>query len=136
MLRLDRELRGRIEQAARASYPLEACGLILGRRNGSCVEAARVVSARNLDRERARDRYELDPQDFLAADAEARGAGLDIVGVWHSHPDHPARPSATDLERAWEGWSYVIVSVAADGVRELRAWRLADGSFEEEPIAP
>ena len=136
MLQLSQELRASIEQFARAGYPRETCGLILGRQNGGCAEATRIFSARNLNRERAADRYELDPQHFLAADAEARDAGLEIVGIWHSHPDHPARPSATDLESAWEGWSYVIISVAPDGARELRAWRLADGRFEEEPIVP
>lgn len=136
MLRLSQELRARIEDHARAGYPFETCGLIVGRQNGGCAEATRVVGARNLNRERATDRFELDPRDFLAADSEARAAGLDIVGIWHSHPDHPARPSAIDLEQAWEGWSYVIVSVARDAARDTRAWRLAGGRFEEEPIAP
>lgn len=90
----------------------------------------------NLNHERPHDRYDLDPAGFLAADREARSAGLEIVGIWHSHPDHPARPSATDLAGAWEGWSYVIVAVTADGAGELRSWRLEDGRFAEEPLDP
>lgn len=133
---LPQRLRGEIESWARAGYPEETCGLLIGRANGTEVEVQDAVRARNLDVERARDRYELDPQDYLAADRRARGAGLEIVGVWHSHPEHPARPSPTDLERGWAGWSYVIVSVTRAGVQELRSWRLENGGFVEEEVTP
>lgn len=95
-----------------------------------------VREARNLDTARARDRYELDPADHLAAEELARSAGLDVIGIWHSHPDHPAVPSESDQAQAWHGWSYLIVSVAAGTVRELRSWRLAGPSFEEEELRP
>ena len=128
--------RAQLETMARAGYPLETCGLLLGlpRRDG--CEVRRVAQARNLNQERAHDRYELDPQDFLQIDESARAEGLEVVGVWHSHPDHPARPSETDRAAAWEGWSYVIVSVTSDGMTELRCWRLNSEQFVEEPIEP
>lgn len=119
---------------ARQGYPHETCGLLLGVRRGEEHVVSRVRRARNLNVERPEDRYELDPQDFLSADREARAAGLDIVGIWHSHPDHPARPSATDRDGAWPGWSYLIVSVGREGVGEIRSWRLNGGDFEEEEI--
>ncbi len=123
-----------LEALARAGYPLEACGLLVGRAaNGACT-VVRLRRARNLNTERARDRFELDPGDYLAAEHEARVAGLDVVGVWHTHPDQPARPSATDREWAWPGWSYLILSVGREGVAEMRSWRLADGAFAEEEI--
>jgi proteasome lid subunit RPN8/RPN11 len=127
-------LRLEIEARAAASYPDEACGLLIGRQAGAVASVERVVAARNANAERARDRYDLDPADQLAAEEAARAAGLDVVGVWHSHPDHPARPSETDRAAAWERWSYVIVSVDAGGAREVRSWRLNGREFAEEEI--
>ncbi len=115
-------------------YPQETCGVLIGRSRDGLTEVVEVFPARNLNQERARDRYLLDPQDYLTADESARERGLSIVGVWHSHPDHPARPSATDRAHAWEGWSYVIVSVTPQGVIDLRSWRLVNGAFEEETV--
>ncbi|MGB7932177.1 MAG: M67 family metallopeptidase [Gammaproteobacteria bacterium] len=131
---LTAHLRARLETLVRAGYPDETCGLLLGVRTGDAVAVRELVQARNLNRERARDRYELDPDDFLGADAWARTQGIEIVGIWHSHPDHPAYPSATDRDGAWAGWSYVIVSVDAEGVQELRSWRLNGERFVEEGI--
>lgn len=135
-LHLAAGLRARIEHWAAGGYPLETCGLLLGSRGDGDARVLDVASARNVNQSRARDRYELDPLDFLAADRAARSAGLDVVGVWHSHPDHPAEPSVTDRAQAWEGWSYLIASVSADGVRGLRSWRLNGGHFVEEVIEP
>jgi proteasome lid subunit RPN8/RPN11 len=123
-----------LRERAAAGYPHETCGVLVGRSTAGRIEVVRQEPAANLDRERARDRYLLDPEAFLRIDAAAREEGLDVVGIWHSHPDHPARPSATDLERAWEGWAYVIVSVGAGGARELRSWTLAAGAFVEQSV--
>ncbi|RXZ43199.1 M67 family peptidase [Crenobacter cavernae] len=124
-----------LHAVARAGYPHETCGLLIGQREEP--QYCRVHSmhpARNLNRERARDRYELDPADYLAAEQAARDAGLDVVGVWHTHPDHPAVPSETDRAAAWEGWSYLILSVSRDGVAAVTSWRLRGDAFEEEEI--
>ncbi len=130
-VRLPADLGRELAQLAELSYPYEACGLLLGQAVGELVAVERVLHARNLDFGRLRNHYLLDPDDFLAADRVARAAGLEIVGIWHTHPDAPPRPSATDLETAWEGYSYLIVGVAALGTTELRAWRLEDGRFVE-----
>jgi proteasome lid subunit RPN8/RPN11 len=114
-------------------HPHEVCGLLVGRLEGTVVHTERITQAPNLAEERSRDRYELDPEAFLAADHAAREEGLEIVGIWHSHPGAPAMPSLTDLERAWEGYSYVIVSTDGSG-SEVRSWRLEDGRFREEGI--
>jgi len=127
-------LRTQLETLVYDGYPVETCGLLLGARDGDVVEVREVVAARNLNRARTRDRYELDPDDFLAADARAHRQGIEIVGIWHSHPDHPACPSETDRAAAWAGWSYVIVSVGAHGIREVRSWRLDGEHFVEEEI--
>ena len=128
------EHHGDLAQRVAAGHPHEVCGLIVGRLDGQRVEALRIVQAGNLNTERAHDRYQLDPEDFLAADKAARADGLDIVGIWHSHPDHPAEPSITDLEAAWEGYSYLIIRVTAEGAQEFRSWRLDEGLFREEKV--
>lgn len=104
------------------TYPEEACGLLLG-------TAGRLVSAVPLpngasDEER-RTRYVLSPGAYRRAEEQARIEGLDVVGVFHSHPDHPAEPSPTDLAEAWPEWVYVIVPVEAGRPGTPRAWRLA-----------
>jgi len=133
-LRLPADVSGWIGERAARGYPDETCGLLVGTVEGGRVRVVRAEAAGNLDRERARDRYALDPGDFVRIDAAARADGLDIVGIWHSHPDHPARPSDTDLERAWNGYGYLIASVGRDGVREIRSWWLVDGEFVEQAI--
>lgn len=136
VLHLAASLRARIEDRVHTGYPGETCGLLLGQQHDLGVQVYDVFAARNLNTARAGDRFELDPQDFLKADQAARKAGLELVGVWHSHPDHPSRPSATDLELAWEGWSYLILSVEHDGVKGMQSWRLVNGKFVEEEIRP
>jgi len=128
----------RIDSWVVAAYPHEACGLLIGTRRpddgGSDVVDA--FHARNLNEERPGDRYQLDPVDHFAAEGQARAAGLEVIGVWHSHPDHPAQPSETDRSAAWEGWSYLIMSVTPEGVTETRSWRLRGEAFIEEVIEP
>lgn len=136
MLNFPIELRRDLEATVRRGYPHETCGLLVGRPGAPGATVTRVAQARNLNTVRARDRYELDPDDFMKADQAARADGLEIVGIWHSHPDHPARPSETDRAAAWEGWSYVILSVSATGVEDFRSWRLERETFREEPMAP
>lgn len=126
-------LRGEVETLACRGYPGESCGLLLGRTQpGERHFVQHQHPARNLAS--GHDRYELDPQDYFAAEMAATAAGIAVIGVWHSHPDHPARPSATDREWAWPGWSYLIVSVAAGKSAEVRSWRLDDKDFVEEEI--
>ncbi|MFZ5512790.1 MAG: Mov34/MPN/PAD-1 family protein [Pseudomonadota bacterium] len=134
MLHLPVDCRRELEAWARESYPEEGCGLLLGRRDGG-ARVLRVRRGRNINTGRARDRYELDPLDYLAAENEAAAAGLELVGVWHTHPDHPARPSETDREYAWPGWSYLILAVGPTGVTEARSWTLdRERRFREEEV--
>src|SRR5690349_6909699 len=123
-LQLNPALQDRLRRWAQEGYPHEVCGLLLGHADEGVARVEDVTQARNLNSERANDRYELDPQDLLRADKMARARRWDIVGVWHTHPDHPARPSATDRAQAWDGWSYLILEVDAGEVKALRSWRL------------
>ena len=127
-----------IHRHALTTYPEECCGVLIGRalrgRQGSFVE--RVLSVQNERPDSRSNRFLIHPETVLAAQKEARRAGLDIVGYYHSHPDHPARPSDFDREHAWPGLSYLIVSVAGGEVAETRSWRLAEdrSGFEEEGV--
>ena len=127
-------VRAQLDSLARSGYPQEVCGLLVGSRNGGDVVVRRAEPVANLETERADDRYRLDPDAFLTIDRAARREGLDIVGIWHTHPDHPPRPSATDLELAWPGYVYLILAVADGTAVEPRAWALKDGGFVEQPI--
>ncbi len=121
---------------AERGYPQETCGFLLGLRDSVRVRIEAVTEARNIAVEGTRERYEAAPVDFLAADDLAEASDLEVVGVWHSHPDQPAEPSETDRSNAWAGWSYVILSVRNGAVFELRSWRLAGENFDEELIHP
>ncbi|HEX6736561.1 MAG TPA: M67 family metallopeptidase [Azonexus sp.] len=134
ILQLPPAVRAGLHAQAAAGYPAEACGLLLGVDSDGQCRVARQHPAHNLNRERAGDRFELDPQDYLAAEAAATAAGMAVVGIWHSHPDHPARPSETDRALAWPGWSYVILAVHGGEVVDLRSWRLAGEDFCEEEV--
>lgn len=135
-VRLPARLRAELEEWACECYPHEGCGLLLGSQGAKGAWIERATRARNANVERARDRYDLHPEDQLAAELSARALGLDVVGVWHTHPDHPARPSETDRARAWPGWSYVILSVSPAGVEAVASFRLAGDQFVEEELWP
>ena len=129
-LTLDEAQRASIRDAALAAYPHEACGLLVGRDG----EVEEVTIGRNLDDTRAHDRYTLDPTHLLHVEDDAEQRGLSVLGVWHSHPDHPAIPSETDRAGAWANWSYVIVSVRAGLPDGLRSWRLLGKRFVEQEV--
>ena len=122
MVRIEPRAWDEIRSHAEEGYPNEVCGVLVGR--DGHVSAAR--RCRNLNTKRARDRYELDPLSFLEADSWARRNGMEIVGIYHSHPDHPSRPSETDRQRAWQGWVYVIVSINGGRYNDVRAWVLEE----------
>ncbi|HEX2252922.1 MAG TPA: M67 family metallopeptidase [Thermoanaerobaculia bacterium] len=127
-----------IHRHASATYPEECCGVLVGRelRGIQGVFVERVLSVGNAREESRENRFLIPPETVLAAQKEARAAGLDVVGYYHSHPDHPARPSEFDREHAWPGLSYLIVSVEKGQAVETRSWRLAEdrSRFDEEAV--
>lgn len=146
-----------IAQAVTASYPREGCGLMLGRRvfaAGHTDETDRTVTdivplvnawepslldytdTQEWEQGHSqRDRYWIDPADLLAVQRSAREQGLEIIGVYHSHPDHEAVPSECDRALAWPVYSYIIVSVVQGEATDLKSWRLDDqNQFQPEPI--
>jgi proteasome lid subunit RPN8/RPN11 len=113
-----------IRRLAEAAYPHEGCGVLIGGYADAGVVVEQVTSGRNLWTDRLADRYDLDPADIQVADRLARSRGRDVVGFWHSHPDHPARPSQFDSDRAWVDYAYLIVGTVAGGSGELNAFSL------------
>src|SRR5262249_27317891 len=93
-------------------------------------------TCKNLNTERSRDRYNMDPLDMLKVEREFANSPFDIIGIYHSHPDHPSRPSKTDTDAAFEGYSYVIISVEKGNVASAQSWVLneSERKFYEEPI--
>ena len=118
-----------------ASYPNECCGLLIGTM-GEPKVVFEFRTCKNLNTERARDRYEMDPLDMLRTQREFENGPWDIIGIYHSHPDHPSRPSQTDTDRAWPNYSYVIISVQKGSVASAQSWVLNEGErkFYEEPL--
>ena len=119
---IDPEVLAGIRDHGVETYPHECCGALIAR-DGRLVEAYRLP---NTTAAGARRRFRISPSDYRLAEARADAAGATLAGFYHSHPDHPAEPSAHDLELAWPNFTYVIVSVRAGTAGDLTAWRLRD----------
>jgi proteasome lid subunit RPN8/RPN11 len=112
-LKMSRSLYDRLRRHGEKTYPHECCGVLLGESDEAGEKVARnIVQCGNTRTDSPANRYHISPSDLVRIQREALLAGHDIVGFYHSHPDHPARWSATDLAEAhWTGCSYVITSV-------------------------
>ncbi|MCU0487396.1 MAG: M67 family metallopeptidase [Anaerolineales bacterium] len=120
-----------------AAYPEEGAGLLLGRLEGELRQVQAILEFENSREAEARhNRYLITAKDMLRGEQRAMQLELDILGVFHSHPDHPNRPSEFDREWAMPWFSYLITSVQAGKAIESRSWRLAEdrSSFVEEDI--
>jgi proteasome lid subunit RPN8/RPN11 len=138
-MKLSQQLLHRIHRHLESGYPNEACGVMLGK-DGVITE---VVSADNqrIDLpasggDSARNRYLIDPLMYLKIEKDADKRGLDVLGIYHSHPDVAARPSQFDLDHAWPNFSYLIVSVVKGKAVESNSWRLRDdrSAFDQEAV--
>jgi proteasome lid subunit RPN8/RPN11 len=112
-LRIEKALLKRLRQHGEETYPHECCGALVGDFDGAGNRTVRnVVRCGNTRTDSPQNRYEISPAELVKIQRDARLADQDIVGFYHSHPDHPAQWSATDLAEAhWSGCSYVITSV-------------------------
>ena len=133
MLRLNDELAQRIRSHGEAIYPHECCGALLGRGDGALREIVDLLPLENRHGDSPRNRFTILPDDFRLAEKIARERSLDLVGWYHSHPDHPALPSEFDRAHAWPWYSYVIVSVAQGRAGQITAWRLDDNRTRFTP---
>ena len=131
-----------LRQHGEETYPYECCGVLLGRFDDDGPKTVtRAVRCRNTRLDSAHNRYHIDPKELIGIQREGRARGEEIVGFYHSHPDHPARWSETDLAEAhWIGCSYVITSVEAGRAAVTNSFELAgtdeaDKKFVDESIS-
>jgi proteasome lid subunit RPN8/RPN11 len=136
-----------IEAHARSAYPEECCGLLLAAPIHASPAAGAsltgpdiptrildAIPAQNLAHANRSVRFNLDPRAYIHADCQARERGLIVVGCYHSHPDHPAIPSATDASLAWDDFLYLILPISRDNTAPPRVWRYANNAPEELPL--
>lgn len=149
-LKISPELAAKIRQHGEESYPHECCGALLGRDPAGEATTSRGAGGPLASRElfalfplinrrddSPRNRFSVASDDVRAAEKAAHLQGMEVVGWYHSHPDHPAEPSEFDREHAWPWYSYVIVSVAQGVPENMTSWRLSDdrANFARENIA-
>jgi proteasome lid subunit RPN8/RPN11 len=143
-LTIPRPLYDQLRAHGEETYPNECCGIMLGTADGDRIAVAALLRAGNTRTDSAHNRYNIAPRELIAAQREGRKLGLDIVGFYHSHPDHPAQYSTTDFAEAhWFGCAYVITSVYGDKVtgqsQVTNSFLLAgtgedDKAFVDQPI--
>ena len=128
-LSLEAAVDAAIRRHGEEAYPHECCGALVGR--GGIVSA--TVALPNTTDEGPRRRFLVRPSDYRLAEQRAAEIGGDLLGFYHSHPDHPARPSPYDLDHAWPTFAYVIVSVRSGAAGDMTVWWLKDDRsiFEE-----
>jgi proteasome lid subunit RPN8/RPN11 len=118
-----------IREHGQETYPHECCGALIGRDD----RVTAIVALPNTTEEGPRRRFLVRPSDYREAERRASELGADLLGFYHSHPDHPARPSQYDLDHAWPTFAYIIVAVAAGSAGDMTVWYLKDdrSNFEE-----
>ena len=126
-----------IELHGEETFPNECCGFLFGTTDGThkaVISLRRAANAR--EGEDQHNRFLIDPRDFMLAEKEARTAKLDVIGIYHSHPDDQAIASQYDLEHAWPWYSYVIVSIMSRKADQLLSWVLREdrSAFDSEEV--
>ncbi len=152
MLRLHTNHLQEIQTHAQSTYPEECCGILIGSQqddtktliqvlptenswNDETADTFGSIEARNQLQQSRRNRFSIAPAAMLQAQKQARDRHLDIIGIYHSHPDYPAVPSEFDRVIAWQQYSYIIVSVQQGEASEFRSWSLdQDHQFQPEDI--
>ncbi len=126
-----------IESEGAAAYPNECCGILYGRDSGNERRVQRLEAVANsFAADEQYHRFSIKPEDLMRAEKSAAAAGQLVLGFYHSHPDHPARPSETDRQAAWPFYSYVIVSIGKGDPLDMTCWVLEEATerLEEQAI--
>ncbi len=124
ILRIPEDLLKKVEEHAVREYPYECCGLLLGRMGGEEAMVLQVLEARNVYPGDRRAGYLVDPLEYYRAELRAEAEDVEVLGIYHSHPDKPAKPSKKDESEAYRGYLYLIVSVYNHAVKDVKVWRL------------
>ena|ERR1700712_1136952 len=132
-LRISQPLYEQLRAHGEETYPHECCGIMLGKAAEDGLEVVALIRAGNTRTDSAHNRYNIAPVELVKAQREGRKAGLDIVGFYHSHPDHPAQWSQTDFAEAhWFGCAYVITATAKGKAEISNSFFLAGTSEEDK----
>lgn len=138
MIKCPEEIEKAIREAGEQEYPNECCGLLFGKINSdNSKEITEILPISNAQNEENKyNRFLITSKDILKGELYARKHGTDIIGFYHSHPDHPAKPSQFDLDHAWPVYSYIIVSVIKAKADWMTSWLLSSdrAKFEKEDI--
>jgi proteasome lid subunit RPN8/RPN11 len=128
-IELGRGVAAAIRRHGQETYPHECCGALIG----ADGHASAAVALPNTTEEGPRRRFLVRPSDYRMAEQRASELKGELLGFYHSHPDHPARPSQFDLDHAWPNFAYVIVAVASDAAEQMTVWYLKEdrSSFDE-----
>ncbi len=131
---LDRQWEVAMYEHAKRTYPDECCGFIFGK-DGDVRIAKFTMEVQNNKEGNKKRRFEISPLDYLEAENYAESNSLDLLGIYHSHPNHPAIPSEHDRIQAVELFSYIIISVVEKKIADMKSWRLnTKNLFESEKI--
>lgn len=133
-LKLDTLQLYNMEQHALKQYPEECCGFLFGKEQDQERKIWEIKAVENSKTGDKRRRFEISPRDYLQAERYALANDLQLLGIYHSHPNHPATPSEHDLKQAVPFFSYVIMSVDQRKVRKTSSWQLIEDRFMEEQI--
>jgi len=138
MIKITRAARNKVIAEAEAAYPDECCGFLLGKAGkGGGKSASEALPVQNTREDGEKyHRFRIESADFMRCEREAARRGLDVTGIYHSHPDHPAVPSDYDTEHALPFYSYIIVNVGAGRAGEMNSYLLKDdrSGWEAEPL--
>jgi len=138
LIKCTKEIEKSIREFGEQEYPNECCGLLFGKINSDkSKEITEILPISNAQNEENRyNRFLITPKDMIKGELYARKHNVDIIGFYHSHPDHPAKPSQFDLEHAWPVYSYIITSVINGKADVMTSWLLSSNraKFENEEI--
>ena len=131
---LNKDLMDKMVDHALDSYPMECCGFVFGNDQPDGRMITEVHTTPNSKQGDQRRRFEVNPRDYLKAERYALEKDITLLGIYHSHPDHPAVPSVHDLKQAVPFFSYLILSTEKEQVKKTTSWQLYHEQFEEEEI--
>lgn len=126
MIRITKELAEKIERHGSATYPDECCGILLGSTDGDIQLIKDIAELENHQVENRRRRFFVTPEQYLQAERTASERGMELLGFYHSHPDHPAIPSEFDREHALPWFIYIVMAVVEGRPTVMTSWVLSD----------
>ena len=124
VVKIKRQINDKLIEICEKGFPNEVCGVLIGKKNKEIFIIDDYYICENLNKERSIDRYELNPIDYIKAEDLAKKSNASIIGIYHSHPNHPAIASDTDKMFAWPDMAYLIYSIYDGKFKNLISWQI------------